>query len=116
MLEALLSFYEGRITDDVLRSDQTFPEISCTLSLDKTSLNQLIDFSFLPVELHEALRDKQEIRLVRKWLGAHNSIFMISEPEILQFFEALRQKSDDAGKKIIGVPAFAGKTIRKFIR
>ncbi len=101
VLEALLSFYEGRITDDVLRSDLSFPEISCTLSLDKTSLNQLIDFSFLPVELHEALRDKQEIRLVRKWLGAHNSIFMISEPEILQFFEALRQKSDDAGKKIM---------------
>jgi len=90
VLEALLSFYEGRITDDVLRSDQTFPEISCILALDKMTLNQLIDFSFLPAELHEALSDKKEIRLVRKWLGAHKSVFMISEPEIIQFFEYLR--------------------------
>jgi predicted ATP-dependent endonuclease of OLD family len=100
VLEALLSFYEGRITDDVLRSDQTFPEISCIVALDKLPLNQLIDYSLLPVELHKSLNEKQEIRLVRKWLGAHNCIFMIAEPEILQFFESLRQKSDDAGQMI----------------
>ena len=34
VLEALRSFYEGNITDDVLRSDLTFPEIICTFKLD----------------------------------------------------------------------------------
>ncbi len=94
VLEALLSFYNGRITDDMLRSDLTFPEISCIFSLDKATLDQFVDFSSLPVELHDALREKREIKMVRKWLSARHSIFMISESEVDQFFESLKNKSN----------------------
>jgi predicted ATP-dependent endonuclease of OLD family len=100
VLEALRSFYEGRITDDVLRSDQTFPEITCLLNLEDLQLNQIIDFTFIPVELHDLLKERKDIRLVRKWLNGHKNIFCISEPEILQFYETIIRKREDADRQI----------------
>jgi predicted ATP-dependent endonuclease of OLD family len=100
VLEALRSFYEDRITDDVLRSDLTFPEITCIMELEEQSLDQLIDFNHIPAELHEELKGRKEIRLVRKWINGHKSIFEIAEPEVFQFFEMLRQKKDEADHQI----------------
>jgi len=100
VLEALRSFYEDRITDDVLRSDQTFPEITCLMSLEEMSLCDLIDFTGIPAELHDALRNKREISLTRKWHNAHKSTLKIAEPEILDFFEDLKKKQDEADRKI----------------
>jgi predicted ATP-dependent endonuclease of OLD family len=100
VLEALRSFYEDRITDDVLRSDQTFPEIVCIMELDEQPMNEFIDFAYVPAELHEVLKDRREIRLVRKWINGHKSTFEIAEPEILQFFETFRQKREKADRDI----------------
>jgi predicted ATP-dependent endonuclease of OLD family len=100
VLEALRSFYEDRITDDVLRSDQTFPEISCLMELDEQPLSQFIDFAYVPAELHEVLKDRREISLVRRWINSHKSTLEIAEPEILQFFGALRQKREKADCEI----------------
>jgi predicted ATP-dependent endonuclease of OLD family len=88
VLEALRSFYEGQISDDVLRSDQTFPEISCVFELEDASIDQLINLIFIPQELHDALKAKKEITLVRKWLNARKNIISIAEPEILAYFES----------------------------
>ena len=40
VLEALRSFYKGQITDDVLRSDQSFPEIACVFELEAEKLEK----------------------------------------------------------------------------
>jgi predicted ATP-dependent endonuclease of OLD family len=100
VLEALRSFYEGRITDDILRSDQTFPEITCVFELDETTLEQMIDFSKIPGELHSILKEKKEISLIRKWLNARKSTFGLAEPELQQFFESLLLKQEKADRLI----------------
>lgn len=93
VLEALKSFYEGQISDDVLRSDQTFPEITCTFILEENEkLEQLIDFTGLPVDLHELMKLKQEISLSRKWLHARRNTLSIAEPEILSYYASLENK------------------------
>ncbi|MBN1789998.1 MAG: AAA family ATPase [Bacteroidales bacterium] len=92
VLEALRSFYESRITDDVLRSDQTFPEITCTFLLEENDrLDEMIDFSRLPAELHDAFRQKTEITLNRKWLNSRKNVISVAEPELLTHFEALEK-------------------------
>ncbi len=92
VLEALRSFYESRITDDVLRSDQTFPEITCTFLLEENDrLDEMIDFSRLPAELHEAFRQKTEITLNRKWLNSRKNVISVAEPELLAHFDALEK-------------------------
>jgi predicted ATP-dependent endonuclease of OLD family len=100
VLEALKSFYEGRITDDVLRSDQTFPEINCLFELEGINLEQLINMSQIPIELHDSLKNKQEISLKRKWINARKSILSVAEPEILEYFDMRRKKTDDTDSKI----------------
>jgi predicted ATP-dependent endonuclease of OLD family len=100
VLEALKSFYEGEITDDVLRSDQTFPEITCLFELEGVNLEKLIDINHVPNELHDLLRNKQEISLTRKWVNAKKSFLSIAGPEILEFFDLQRKITDDTDRKI----------------
>jgi AAA15 family ATPase/GTPase len=67
VLEALRSFYEGNITDDVLRSDLTFPEITCTFQLDKQAKpGDYIDLAYFPAELQAIISSKKEISIRRK--------------------------------------------------
>jgi predicted ATP-dependent endonuclease of OLD family len=101
VLEALLSFYDGRITDDILRSDLTFPEITCVFALENETLGQLIDLSHLPAELQQTLKVKKEVRLMRKWLNAQESIFAVAETELDLFFTSLKEKSEASGKRIM---------------
>jgi predicted ATP-dependent endonuclease of OLD family len=88
VLEALRSFYEGHITDDILRSDLTFPEINCTFLLDdQKSLADYIDLKRLPPELHELVKEMKEVNLVRRWQNAQKSTVSIDEEKIVEFFK-----------------------------
>jgi predicted ATP-dependent endonuclease of OLD family len=101
VLEALRSFYEGNITDDVLRSDLTFPEITCTFQLDKQAKpGDYIDLAYFPAELQAIISSKKEISIRRKWLDARKNIVTIAEPEILNFFDLLEVQRNERIKKI----------------
>lgn len=103
VLEALISFYEGHISDDVLRSDLTFPEISCTFLLDENKEPcDYIDLAGLPAELHAKIAPKKEITLKRSWLNAHKSKITIAEPEILDFYELLESRNNEITQRIVG--------------
>ncbi len=93
VLEALRSFYEGTVTDDVLRSDLTFPEITCTFQLEeKTRPSDYLNLSTFPEELQKSVSSKTEISLSRKWLDSRKNIITISEPEISSFFQLMEQE------------------------
>jgi len=101
VLEALKSFYDGIITDDVLRSDQTFPEVTCTFSLEEyDSLDQMIDISGLPSELQDLVKTKQEISLIRKWHNSRKNTLSVAEPEIVTYFDALENRCIETDQRI----------------
>jgi|WetSurSiteA1Bulk_404760.scaffolds.fasta_scaffold00052_10 predicted ATP-dependent endonuclease of OLD family len=101
VLEALRSFYEGQITDDVLRSDQSFPEITCTFLLEEGDrLDEIVDFRLLPADLHEAMGSKHEISLKRKWTNARSNAILIAEPEVLAFYGSLENKRQEMDLRI----------------
>jgi predicted ATP-dependent endonuclease of OLD family len=102
VLEALRSFYEGVITDDVLRSDLTFPNITCTFSLDENhELGDYLDMVRLPVELHTVISTKKEVSIRRAWHNAKSSTISIAEHEIIELYNELENKNISASKRII---------------
>lgn len=102
VLEALRSFYEGNITDDVLRSDLTFPEITCTFILDDgKTLGDYIEMSSLPLELRQSIEAKKEVSVTRRWLNTRHNSFSIAEPEIISFFNELKSTELASADKII---------------
>jgi predicted ATP-dependent endonuclease of OLD family len=105
VLEALRSFYEGSITDDVLRSDQTFPEITCTFSFEEEEhFADMIDLKCIPPDLHEALIQKKEISLQRRWFNSRNNDILLCETEILSYLlnaEQAKKQSDEKIRKTL---------------
>lgn len=96
VLEALKSFYEGQISDDVLRSDQTFPDITCCFVLEENDrIDQLIDIAGLPAELKDIFLNRREFSINRRWLDARKNVITLSEPELLAFFEQLDQRREE---------------------
>lgn len=110
VLEALRSFYEGIITDDVLRSDLTFPEITCSFQLDdKKRPSDYLNLSGFPEDLQMAVSSKTEISLTRKWLDSRKNIVTINEPEISSFFQLLEQERSNRESGIEAAVSELGK-------
>ena len=86
VLEALYSFYNGFISDDILRSDLTFPEVYCRFQLEHEKLPELFDNSLLPPELKQLIKDKKEVILYRKWFNDRSSKVAIGEDDVLKYY------------------------------
>jgi predicted ATP-dependent endonuclease of OLD family len=110
VLEALRSFYEGSITDDILRSDLTFPDITCTFQFEeKTRPSDFLNLSSFPDELQKAISSKTEISITRKWLDSRKNIIAINEPEISSFFQLLEQERNEREAGIAAAVSELGK-------
>jgi hypothetical protein len=71
VLEGLNVFHTGHITEDVLRSDLSLPEISCRFSVSRGSL---LDVTINPgTELSQLLIDTDTLELTRFWLADFTS-------------------------------------------
>jgi len=102
VLEALKSFYEGSITDDVLRSDLSFPEITCTFTLEENkTLSNYVELSALPAELQPDIASRNEVSITRKWLNSRQNVVTLAEDEITEFFNNLENNKLASSDKII---------------
>lgn len=66
ILEALSVFYTGSISEDILRSDLSLPEVSCRFSIPEGWLVKITDNP--GTELRELLSGLSHLELTRKWL------------------------------------------------
>jgi energy-coupling factor transporter ATP-binding protein EcfA2 len=87
VLEALQSFYDGVINEDVLRSDLSLPVVHCRFDLHNKCVTDLLDHNRIPKPLLETLRSKNEFSLTRKWNEERKSIVFISDEDILNYYE-----------------------------
>ena len=87
VLEALQSFYEGFIHEDVLRSDLSLPIVSCRFHLNKKTLTDILDKKHIPQELLPIIEGSKEFCLTRSWKVDRSSILFISTDEILNYYE-----------------------------
>jgi predicted ATP-dependent endonuclease of OLD family len=86
VLEGLKVFYSGIISEDVLRSDLTLPEVSCRFSIPK---GWLIKVTANPgTELKELLSGLTRLELTRTWIADLSSVINVSG-EISQYLDSL---------------------------
>lgn len=86
VLEGLKVFYTGIISEDVLRSDLTLPEVSCRFSIPK---GWLIKVTANPgTELKELLSGLTHVELTRTWIADLSSVINVSG-EISQYLDSL---------------------------
>ncbi len=86
VLEGLKVFYTGIISEDVLRSDLTLPEVSCRFSIPK---GWLIKVTANPgTELKELLSGLIHLELTRTWIADLSSVINVSG-EISQYLDSL---------------------------
>lgn len=76
VLEALCVFHTGHITEDVLRSDLSLPEVSCRFTVRKGSLLDLTENG--GAEIRELLAETEILELTRFWLADFTSSVKIS--------------------------------------
>ena len=91
VLEALKVFHSGVISEDVLRSDLSLPEVSCRFNIPEGWL--LKNTNNPGAELKELLSRLDRLELTRKWLPDFSSVISASG-EISQYLDSL----DDAWK------------------
>ena len=66
ILEGLKVFYSGVISEDVLRSDLSLPEVSCRFSIPEGWLVKITDNA--GTELKELLSGLTHLELTRSWI------------------------------------------------
>ncbi|MFO7656133.1 MAG: AAA family ATPase [Bacteroidales bacterium] len=86
VLEALNCFYHGKISDDMLRSDMTFPIVSCTFFIEDEKLTDLFSANSIPGQIREIFLAKQELTLVREWKEDRVSTISIGDDDILEYY------------------------------
>ena len=95
VLEGLKVFYSGIISEDVLRSDLTLPEVSCRFSIPEGWLLKVTDNP--GTELKELLSGLNHIELTRGWIADLSSVIVVSG-EISQYLDSL----EDARRLYLG--------------
>jgi predicted ATP-dependent endonuclease of OLD family len=95
VLEALKVFYSGIISEDILRSDLTLPEVSCRFSIPEGWLLKVTDNP--GTELKELLSGLNHIELTRVWIADLSSVIVVSG-EISQYLDSL----EDAWRLYLG--------------
>lgn len=86
VLEALKVFYTGVISEDVLRSDLSLPQVSCRFSIPQGWLLKVTDNP--GTELRELLSGLTHIELTRAWIADLSSVIVVSG-EISQYLDSL---------------------------
>ena len=86
VLEGLKVFYSGVISEDVLRSDLSLPEVSCRFTVPEGWLVKITENP--GTELKELLSGLTHVELTRTWIADLSSLVHVSG-EISQYLDSL---------------------------
>ena len=101
ILEALKSFYDGHIIDDVLRSDLSMPQVSCSFGFDPALLSRALEINLLPEEVYSHLTKQKTLILRRRWLNEQQNKIELGDEELVQMVEKANQKRFQVKEKAI---------------
>jgi len=85
ILEALKSFHDGRLIEDMLRSDLSLPEVSCRFNFSFSDIENLIDKKKLDPEIRKLISTVETISLSRKWEDDMDS-YMVMGDELQEIY------------------------------
>lgn len=104
ILEALYSFYDGKISEDVLRSDLSLPIVSCLFEISRNQVNTILNEKLLPGGVNKKIKEVRKICLTRIWNDDLSSRIILGGDEINELFseheKQLKEKDNKVLKKI----------------
>lgn len=88
ILEALYSFYSGRISGDDLRSEGTLPIVACSFGIEFSALKELLGEAVSSSFAWDKLKDVYggRVNIVRRWVSATETEIDLEEPKLADFF------------------------------
>ncbi len=100
ILEALYSFSTGEIIEDVLRSDGSYPIVSCSFSIDSADIESMKRNYVIPENVIQLILSEGRINLTREWTELNESNVKIEQEEIASLYEEYEQSQQDVEGKI----------------
>lgn len=101
ILEALNSFYNGKITDDILRSDLTLPRVSCEFILDKDEVKKFSSTENIPADISAHIRKNNRITINREWKNKNESVVFYGDDEILREHFQRKEKQEEQTHELV---------------
>src|SRR5208282_5246137 len=100
ILEALKSFSDGIILPDYLRSDGTWPEVSCSFDITSSEIEELFVDQTLPRGLVSLISQKKRINLKRSWTAYVSDKLTLEEEELSSLFKQTEVNNQDQAPQI----------------
>ncbi len=95
ILEALHSFSNGIIVEDMLRSDSSLPVICCYFEFNGKYLKDYLDLDKVPIGLKNKLLKKKDIWLERSWKNLTTTKFKCCDDDLVEFYKDLNQSDQN---------------------
>ncbi len=92
ILEAIFSFSNGSISEDILRSDLSLPMVSCEFKLNKEEVQKFSSIENLPAQIATNIRKNNKVTLNRRWDNKSNSELFIGDDEILNEYNLKEER------------------------
>jgi len=100
ILEALYSFYTGRVSEDVLRGDLTLPMVQCCFDIDPKKFDDILNEKLLPPGVQKYVRTSRNICLSRIWNEDLGSQVEMDGSELIGFFEDHLKSMEEVNAKL----------------
>lgn len=101
ILEALYGFYNGRISEDVLRSDLTLPAVACRFSLDGIEVEKVLREKLLPEGVLDQIRKDGAVCLERVWNEDLSSRILLGGEEVIRLFERHERQAREREEQLV---------------
>lgn len=100
ILEALYSFYDGKISEDVLRSDLSLPIVSCLFEISSEQVNAFLKEKLLPRGVMKKIQEVRKICLTRIWNDDLSSRIILGGDEINKLYNEHKKQLKEKDNKI----------------
>lgn len=103
ILEALKAFYDTELIEDMLRSDLSFPQVTCRFNFSMDELDGIIDKERLHPEILEKLESLDTISISRTWDQYMTSRLSTGEEleELFSAEDAIRKARESKVEKLL---------------
>jgi energy-coupling factor transporter ATP-binding protein EcfA2 len=92
ILEALSSFYTGNISDDILRSDLSLPEVSCSFSVSPADIKKIFPDKKVPAKILEIINSTEQITLTRAWNADKSSYLSFGDEAVCRYYNEVEDQ------------------------
>jgi predicted ATP-dependent endonuclease of OLD family len=95
ILEALYSFYTGKINEDILRSDLNLPAVYCAFETNIEQISNLLKEKIIPDKVIESIKETGLVTLGREWENEKNSHSIFGDDKLATYFhEQINEKQE----------------------